>query len=114
MQRVNRAVLLLAAALFAALCVLCGAREEAARTRQFAPIASKGAVSHARGGYLIDLNRADAQTLDMLPGIGEVLSARIVAYREENGDFASVDALDDVPGIGPATMESLRRFLTAE
>ena len=66
------------------------------------------------GGYLIDINTADARTLETLPGIGEVLAESIVAYREEHGSFASVDELDYVYGIGEGKLEPIRRFLTVE
>ena len=56
----------------------------------------------------VDLNAADATALDTLPGVGPVLAARIVAYREANGPFRSVDQLDEVSGIGAKLMEQLR------
>lgn len=56
----------------------------------------------------VDLNAADAATLDGLPGIGPVLAERIVAWRDANGRFTSVDELGEVSGIGPATLTDLR------
>lgn len=56
----------------------------------------------------MDLNRATADELTTLPGIGPALARRIVEWRGANGPFASVDALDEVPGIGPSTLERLR------
>lgn len=60
------------------------------------------------GGSQIDLNRATAAELDALPGIGPVLSQRIVEHRDAYGPFASVDALLEVSGVGPAVLERLR------
>lgn len=60
----------------------------------------------------VDLNRADEVELQQLPGIGPALAGRIVAWRAENGGFASVDELEAVPGIGPATMADLRELIT--
>ena len=57
---------------------------------------------------LIDLNNASAVELEGLPGIGEVLAARIVAYREEHGPFLRVDQITGVSGIGPATYQGIR------
>ena len=48
----------------------------------------------------ININTADAQTLQSLPGIGEVLAQRIIDYRTENGPFTSVHDLEKVEGIG--------------
>ncbi len=53
---------------------------------------------------LVDLNRATEAELEELPGVGPVLAGRIAAARP----FASVDELDQVSGIGPATMTRLR------
>lgn len=60
------------------------------------------------GRALININRADAETLCLIDGVGEVLSQRIVEYREENGLFSSVDELLEVRGIGEATLEDIR------
>jgi competence protein ComEA len=56
----------------------------------------------------IDLNTATVEQLDSLPGIGPVTAAAIVAWRDANGRFSSVDQLGDVDGIGPARLEKLR------
>jgi len=66
----------------------------------------------AGGGGLVDLNRATVQELDALPGIGPVLAQRIVAHRDEQGPFRSVDQLDDVPGIGPTIFAELAELVT--
>lgn len=67
-----------------------------------------GAAGSATGGDArIDLNTADAATLETLPGIGPVLAGRIVTHRQER-PFGSVDELTDVVGIGPALLEQLR------
>ncbi|MFE6235768.1 ComEA family DNA-binding protein [Cellulosimicrobium sp. NPDC057862] len=59
-------------------------------------------------GGAVDLNAADAAALDALPGIGPVLAERIVAWREENGPFTTVDELGEVSGIGPAVLADVR------
>lgn len=56
----------------------------------------------------IDLNRATAPELEMLPGIGPSLAQKIVDFRDQQGPFGSVDDLMDVPGIGPAKMEAVK------
>lgn len=53
----------------------------------------------------VDINTADAETLALaLDGIGIAKAKEIVAYREQHGDFKSVDDLEQVRGIGPATI----------
>ena len=72
--------------------------------------ASGGSTSG--GSALVNINAAGATELEALPGIGEVLAATIVAYRDEHGPFASVDQLEDVSGIGPSTLDEIRDFVT--
>lgn len=60
----------------------------------------------------LDLNTADAQELDELPGIGDVLAQRILTYREEHGKLKSVEELLEVSGIGEKTLEGLRKHVT--
>lgn len=57
---------------------------------------------------LVDLNSATVEQLDTLPGVGPVTAAAIVAWRDANGRFTSVDQLGDVDGIGPARLDKLR------
>ncbi len=64
------------------------------------------------GAQRIDLNRAEAWLLAALPEVGETMARAIVAYRETVGPFRSVDDLLQVKGIGPATLEKIRPFIT--
>ncbi|GII89948.1 hypothetical protein Ssi02_01790 [Sinosporangium siamense] len=57
---------------------------------------------------LIDLNGATAEQLEQLPGVGAVLAARIVEYRDAHGGFRSVDQIKEVTGIGPAKFSDLK------
>jgi competence protein ComEA len=57
---------------------------------------------------MVDLNRADVDELETLPGVGPSIAGAIVAHRDATGPFASVDDLLDVRGIGPARLEQLR------
>ncbi|MPT17389.1 MAG: helix-hairpin-helix domain-containing protein [Pseudomonas sp.] len=62
---------------------------------------------------VVNLNTADADTLQReLAGIGETKAKAIVAYREEQGNFVSVDELLEVKGIGQATLEKNRDKLS--
>ena len=61
-------------------------------------------------GLRLDPNRADATSLETLPGIGPARAAAIVAERQRR-PFASLEALTRVRGIGPGTLEALRPWL---
>jgi competence protein ComEA len=58
-----------------------------------------------------DLNTATASDLETLPGVGPVLAARIVAFREDNGPFETIEDLLDVPGIGESKLAAIRSAL---
>lgn len=61
----------------------------------------------------VDINTADAKTLaEGLVGVGMSKAEAIVAYREENGPFASVDELAKVKGIGDKTVERNRDLMS--
>lgn len=60
----------------------------------------------------VDVNTADAAALDELPGVGPATAAAIVTERDTNGPFVTVDDLDRVPGIGPAKLAALRDLVT--
>jgi len=72
----------------------------------------QGEEHEAAGSGLINLNRASAQELEQLPGVGPVLAERIVADREANGPFTSVEDLDRVPGVGAAIVGALDGIAT--
>lgn len=57
---------------------------------------------------LVAINRATAEELEELPGVGPVLAERIIAHREENGPFKVVEDLLEVTGIGERMLASLR------
>ncbi|MBN1434484.1 helix-hairpin-helix domain-containing protein [Candidatus Fermentibacterales bacterium] len=60
----------------------------------------------------VDINTADARTLELVPGIGPARAAAIVSFRELHGPFETLEDLCLVPGIGPAMLEGMRAFIT--
>lgn len=60
----------------------------------------------------VDINSAAAEELAGLPGIGEVLAGRIVAYRTEHGPFETVEDLTKVSGIGGKKLAELEGRIT--
>ena len=62
---------------------------------------------------LVNINTASAEQLATLPGIGETYANRIVAFREENGPFHTVEELLLVEGIGESRLEVILDYITA-
>lgn len=60
---------------------------------------------------IIDLNLASQQELESLPGIGPSKASDIIAYRQKNGRFVTIEEIQNVPGIGAALFEKIRPFI---
>lgn len=61
---------------------------------------------------VVNLNTADQEELDQLPGVGPVTAAKILSWRETHGRFSSVAELQEVDGIGPKTFAELEPLVT--
>ena len=59
----------------------------------------------------LSINNATAAQLDALPGIGPVMAARIITYREKNGPFKTIDDLRKVSGMGASKFEALKSLI---
>ncbi len=66
------------------------------------------AGSASAGNGKVDINRADAEALQTLPGIGPAKAQAIIAYRTEHGPFSDLNEMKKVPGIGDALIEQIR------
>ena len=64
------------------------------------------------GEGMVNINTADEQELQRLPGVGPVTAQKILEYRQQIGRFAGADQLMDVKGIGPKKFEKMRPFVT--
>jgi competence protein ComEA len=61
---------------------------------------------------LININTAASFELEELPGIGPTTAAKIIAYRDANGPFLSIEDIINVSGIGPGTYERIKDLIT--
>ncbi len=68
----------------------------------------------ASAPQIIFINQATIEEIDTLPGIGPELAGRIVAYRDANGAFIDLAALDAVEGVGPSLLESIGPLVSFE
>lgn len=62
------------------------------------------------GDGKVNINRAGVSDMTRLPGVGEVIATRIVAHRDDNGPFRTVEDLLDVPGIGEGKLAAIRDY----
>ena len=84
---------------------------------------ASGLVEHVYGAVggtggllkekLLDFGSVPEEELERLPGTGPAKAEAIAAYRTEHGPFRTVDQLMEVSGIGEATLEALRPYITA-
>ena len=82
--------------------------------RSMATPESAQAEAESAGAGPVNVNTADAPQLETLPGIGPVLAERIIAEREQNGPFTTIDDLTRVDGISVTTIEELRPLVTVD
>jgi competence protein ComEA len=73
--------------------------------------AGAGSSASASAPLSLDLDTATVDQLQQLDGVGPATATKIVAYRTQHGGFASIDELDAVPGIGPAKLAAIRAQL---
>lgn len=76
------------------------------------PASTGGDGNTAPADGKVNINTASASELESLPGIGKITAARIIAFREANGPFHSVDDLVQIEGISVRMVESLRDLIT--
>jgi competence protein ComEA len=99
---------------------ISGNSQASAQAAAFETVSSESAVlsppnesdKNAQEGALININTADSETLDLLPGIGPALAGRIIAYREDYGPFEETADIIDVTGIGLGIFEKIRGLIT--
>jgi competence protein ComEA len=82
--------------------------EQVVVPRRGAAVVAAGGAAGAATSGPVHLNSATVEQLDELPGVGPVTAQKIIDYRTQHGGFGSVDELDAVPGIGPARLADLR------
>ena len=80
----------------------------AAKTALFLTLMS--AFSSTALAEKINLNTADAETMQYIPGIGESRAEQIIEARNRAGGFSSLDQIDAVPGIGETLMQDIRKY----
>lgn len=72
------------------------------------------ALGQSACGGRVNINTADSDLLQTLPGIGQAKAAAVVRYREANGNFKTTEEIMKVPGIKNAAYEQIRELITVE
>jgi competence protein ComEA len=90
-----------------------GVKVEVARTGEAAtgPLSAPGPVP-SPSVPVVNINTADEPTLELIPGVGPVTATAILAYRDRIGRFSAIEQLLEVDGIGPATIENIRPYIS--
>src|SRR5919205_2058162 len=78
----------------------------------FVLFSSYGLTEEGKEPQKVNINTASVEELATLPGIGESIAKNIVAYREQNGNFKTVNELMNVKGIGEKKFEKMKDLIT--
>jgi competence protein ComEA len=76
------------------------------------PSSTQNVPSSTSASDLININTANLDALDSLPGIGPTTAQKIIDYRNSNGPFATIEDILNVSGIGPATFDEIKNLIT--
>lgn len=88
--------------------------EEAENLQHSGQVMAGGAPATSSSTDVVDLNSADETALTTIPGIGPSKAQAILAYREENGPFQTIEDIKNVSGIGDKTFEKLKDHISVK
>lgn len=91
--------------------VVVASTQEAAVSQSGAAGQTSATGSAAVSG-LVNINTASAEELTTLDGVGEATASKIIAYREANGSFSSIEEIKEVSGIGDKKFEAMKDHIT--
>lgn len=82
-------------------------------TSDLSPESAVRTSSVSSGPSLININTADSETLQKIPGVGPSTAEKIISYRLSHGRFSSIEELTNISGIGAKTLEKMKGYITA-
>lgn len=74
-------------------------------------VISENVVQDDKKSIKVNINTANLDKLQTLPGIGEAMAKRIIEYRTENGKFQSIEDIKNVSGIGDSKFEKIKEYI---
>jgi len=89
-----------------------GATSSSSSTVEKPTTSSSQQVSNSKVSTVVNINKASLEELDTLPGVGPATAQKIVDYRTQNGDFKSVEGIMDVSGIGPSKYSQIQSLIS--
>lgn len=81
-------------------------------TSDLSPESAVRTNSVSSGPSLININTADSETLQKIPGVGPSTAEKIISYRLSHGRFSSIEELTNISGIGAKTLEKMKGYIT--
>lgn len=91
--------------------IVVGSTQEAAAA-QAGSSEQTGSSAAASGDGRVNINTASAEELTTLDGVGDATASKIIAYREANGSFSSIEEIKEVSGIGDKKFEAMKDHIT--
>lgn len=85
--------------------------KEIQKTKETQETKEKTEYSHTQ---IVNINTADQKQLEALPGIGQVIAARIIEYRETHGGFDTIEEIKNVSGIGEKRFADIQNLITVD
>lgn len=81
-------------------------------SNQSSKVAGSATSTTENNGEKININTADAGSLDKITGVGPAIAQRIIDYRSQYGNFSTIEDIKKVKGIGDATFEKMKDEIT--